>query len=109
LEWDDVNLETGMAITRASNNKGKRDEIVRLHPTVIQHIEPLRTFHPNVFPWERTQMAMDREFHRIQNEAGIHLPCIIQREHDCTPTCHLYGFHDERRAFATMNAVNIDS
>jgi len=107
LEWDDVNLDTGMAITRASDNKGKRDEIVRLHQTVLDHIEPLRTFHPNVFPWEHNRKTLDKEFHRIQNEAGIHLPCNIQRKHDCTPTCHLYGFHDERRAFATMNAMNM--
>jgi integrase len=26
---------------------------------------------------------------------------------DCTPACHRYSFHDERRAFATMNAPNM--
>ena len=107
LGWDDVNLNTGMAITKAADNKGKRDEIVRLHQTVLDHIEPLRTFHPNVFPWEQNRKTLDKEFHRNQKEAGINLPCNIQREHDCTPTCHLYGFHDERRAFATMNAMNM--
>jgi integrase len=107
LEWDDVNLDTGMAITRASDNKGKRDEIVRLHQTVLDHIGPLRTFHLNVFPWEDDKHSLYKQFHLIQNEAGIHLPCNIQQEHECTATCHLYGFHDERRAFASMNAMNM--
>lgn len=39
-----------IADTRAVDNKGKRDEIVRLHQAAIDHIGPLRTFHPNVFP-----------------------------------------------------------
>jgi hypothetical protein len=81
--------------------------VVTQKPMIIDHIQPLRTFHPNVFPWEHNRKTLDKEFHRIQNEAGINLSCNIQQEHDCTPTCHLYGFHAERRAFATMNAMNM--
>jgi integrase len=42
------------------------------------------------------------EFPRIQQGAGIHLPC--REKHDRTLSCHVYGFHDFRRAFATVNA-----
>ena len=31
----------------------------------------------------------------------------LKAEHECTPSCHRYSFHDERRAFATMNATNM--
>ena len=36
---------------------------------------------------------------------AIHLPCDGEHEH--TPSCHVYGFHDERRAFGTINATTL--
>jgi integrase len=41
----------------------------------------------------------------IQEAAGIHLDCADEHKH--TRFCHVYGFHDLRRAFATMNAANM--
>ena len=38
----------------------------------------------------------------MQEAAGVELPCDEAHEH--TRSCHVYGFHDLRRAFATMNA-----
>jgi integrase len=53
-------------------------------------------------PWHHGEYALYEQFRRIQRAAGIHLPCSKAHEH--TPSCHTYGFHDLRRAFATMNA-----
>jgi integrase len=38
-------------------------------------------------------------------DGRIHLPCRGDHEH--TPACRLYGFHDLRRAFATVNAKKL--
>ncbi len=99
---DDLDLDQATAITRFEDNKGKRDECVKLHPVVVEHLRRLAHFDPCVFPWNYDRRTLDTEFRHIQEAAGIHLPCRGQHEH--TPACHVYGFHDLRRAFATMNA-----
>lgn len=38
---------------------------------------------------------------------NLRISCQDRRPHKCTPTYHLYGFHDEWRAFATMNAPHM--
>jgi integrase len=101
----DLDLETGHAITRAEDNKGDRDDRVKLHQAVIDHLKVLASFDPLVFPWPRSLKTLHAEFDRIQAAAGIHLPCRERHEH--TPACHTYGFHDFRRAFATMNAPRL--
>jgi len=73
-----------------------------LHPVVIEHLKTIQHFGPLVFPWAKSKRAFYDEFHRIQERAGIHLPC--REEHEHTNACHYYGFHDLRRAFATVNA-----
>lgn len=106
LKWEDVDLEKGQALTRAADNKGKRDGLTPLHPIVIEHIQPLKTFHPNVFPWEHHRRTLDVEFAAIQDAAGIKLPCPDKQfswHGTCTDACHRYGFHGERYAFATLN------
>lgn len=47
----DVDLEKGTALTRAADNKGERDDLIRLHPVVIGHLQRLRGFDPFMFPW----------------------------------------------------------
>jgi integrase len=101
----DLNLDAGEAITRALDNKGKRDERVKLHPVVVEHLRKLAGFDPRVFPWPHNDSVLYRQFARIQEAAGVRLPCPCEHKH--TRFCHVYGFHDLRRAFATMNAARL--
>ncbi len=104
---DDLDLEKGHAITRHGDNKGKRDELVPLHPVVVEHMEQLAAFDPVVFPWHHSRRRLYAEFERIHRAAGIHLPCNEKHEH--TDSCYCYGFHDLRRAFATVNAETLSA
>ena len=83
-------------------NKGKRDELVKLHPVRVDHLRKLDGFSPVAFPWNHNERTLYTQFDRNQNAAEMKLPC--DREHKHTLYCHLYGFQDLRRAFATMNA-----
>jgi integrase len=102
LKRDDLDLEAGFAITRAETNKGKRDDKTQLHPVVVEHLGRIKCFDPHVFPWNKSLRRLHEIFDKIQLAAGINLPCTKNHEH--TVSCHTYGFHDLRRAFATLNA-----
>lgn len=105
LKTSDLDLDAGEAITRHRDNKGKRDERVRLHPLVVQHLKQLPHFDTVVFPWPHGRKNLWNAFHAIQVAAGIKLEC--QESHDHTESCYVYGFHDLRRAFASQNAENL--
>ena len=112
LRWDDVSLDHGTAITWHDDNKGKRDEIVPLHAVVVEHLRTLVDLGSQVFPWPHHERTLYDEFASIQmaavdanEERIINLPCREKHEH--TDACHLYGFHDLRRAFATQNALRL--
>jgi integrase len=102
LRREDVDQEAGTATTWHEDNKGKRDERVKLHPVVLEHLKRLPGFSPVMFPWNHNDRTLYDEFGRIQKAAGIRLPCRAAHEH--TASCYVYGFHDLRRAFATVNA-----
>lgn len=102
LKWEDVDLTKQEMITRYQDNKGKRTEKVAVHPIVIEHIGKLKGTSPFVFQWDYCTTHLWIEFHRIQKAAGIKLVCREKHEH--TDACNVYGFHDLRRAFATVNA-----
>ena len=71
----DVDLKAGVAITRAANNKGGRDELVPLHPKVIELLKLIPGFTAEMFPWEKSSRGLYAEFERIQKAAGIKLVC----------------------------------
>jgi integrase len=125
LKRSDVDLDRATAITRAVDNKGKRDELVDLNPVVIEHLKKLTaSFSQIVFPWKASVRDLYKQFARIQEAASSKLMCKEQHEHtercphvcgflECaiehkhTRFCYVYGFHDLRRAFATVNAERL--
>ncbi len=100
----DFDATTGAILTRAADNKGKRDDRDFLPDVTLSHLAAIAGFEPVVFPWYDSRERLWTEFHRIQRAAGIHLPCPDAGRHECTPRCHVYGFHALRRAYATLNA-----
>lgn len=105
LRREDLDLKAGTAITRAEDNKGKRDELLKLHEVVVEHLKRLPGIGLLVFPWDQDKSMLYKEFATIQEKAKIKLGCAKKHEH--TRFCHVYGFHDLRRAFATMNATRL--
>jgi len=100
---EDMNVETGEILTRASDNKGGRDDLDFLPEASCSHIRQILGFSPLVFEWPHHRRTLDTQFHGIQQVAGIHLPCRDPRLHECTDACYLYGFHSLRRGYATLN------
>lgn len=97
LRWEDVDLDKGKAVSRAQDNKGKRDQLTDLHPLVIDHLRKLKNFSPLVFTWDHNRRALFDELHAIQNAANVKPSGPKAFE----------GLHDCRRAFATNNAPNM--
>ncbi|HEY4312287.1 MAG TPA: tyrosine-type recombinase/integrase [Pirellulales bacterium] len=96
LRREDVNFENATALNRAADNKGRRDSLTLLHPIVVDHLKPLAGFSRLIFAWPHDQRTLWVEFYRLQTAAKV----------KPDGKAH-YGFHDLRRAFATMNAANM--
>ena len=96
IRKEDLRLESGELICRWDTTKADRDEVVPLHTVVIEHIRKVVGKNSLVFAWGHDPRTLWVEFTRIQAEAGIHLTC--RENHDHTPSCHVYGFHDFRRS-----------
>lgn len=97
----DLDLVDGTAITRHKDNKGKRDARIFIHEMVIEHIKEIHSFDEFVFPWQLSRRRLYDQFYAIQESAEIYVDCHEEHEHG--DSCHYYGFHDLRRAFATGN------
>ncbi len=107
LRRSDLDVDTGAILTRASDNKGRRDDTDHLPPEVLEIIKAAIGFEPLVFAWPHDDRDLWDEFHRIQVAAGIKLTCPDADRHECTATCHVYGFHALRRGYATLNAERL--
>ena len=58
LKWADVELDAGTALSRADDNKGKRDVLLPLHPVVVEHLKRIQTFgQTHVFAWDANRRA----------------------------------------------------
>ena len=108
---EDLDLKTGAIVTRAADNKGRRDDVDHLTPIASEHVKRVIGFGPLVFTWPHDRRTLDIEFHRIQKSAVdddgnelVRLPCPDADKHECTDACHYYGFHSIRRGYATLNA-----
>jgi integrase len=101
---DDLDLDSGRIITRAEANKARRDDQDFLTDTALEHVKRIVSFHSTIFYWPHHERTLRTQFVRIQQGAGINLPCPDAGNHDCTPACHVYGFHSLRRGYATLNA-----
>ncbi|MHB8898079.1 MAG: tyrosine-type recombinase/integrase [Thermoguttaceae bacterium] len=108
---EDLDLETGAIMTRAADNKGSRDGRDYLTPVALEHVRRIVSFSPMVFPWPHDRGTLFDEFYAIQAAAVdddgnelAYLPCPDAGKHECTDSCHRYGFHALRRGYATLNA-----
>jgi integrase len=81
IRRSDIDLDGGQLITRWDDNKGNRDEAIRLHPVVIDHLRKIIADSELVFRWGHDQRTLWVEFGRIQREAGIHLDCPERHTH----------------------------
>ena len=106
LKHGDIDIEAGTALSRADSNKGRRDQLIPLHPLVIQYLKPLTaSFNPLVFPWNHNNRTLWSEFARIQEATQIADKSPMPK---CGKNGGWYGFHDLRRGFATVNAASMD-
>jgi len=93
LLWEDVDLAAGTVVGRhgVTGNKADRDVLVRLHPVAVEHLERVRGFGPNVFPWPHLGVELRRQLARLCRLAGV----------------PRYGWHNLRKGFGTMNAARL--
>ncbi len=106
LLWGDVDLENETALSRADDNKGRRDVQIPLHPAIVDHLRKVEgSFDRYVFPWNQNYKTLWCHFHEIQEAAKLPDGSPLPRggKNGCW-----YGFHDLRRGFATENAEEMD-
>ena len=66
IRREDIDHERGVLVTRAADNKGKRDEVVPLHPVVLEHLKVLEGEDRFPLRWPHDPRTLWVEFGRIQ-------------------------------------------
>jgi integrase len=108
IRRDDVDFEASQAISRWDDAKGKRDELIHVPPALLELLRPVwGSFDHRPFAWPKSTRMIYYPFTTLQQAAGIHLNCEENHEH--TDACHVYDFHDFKRAFATNNAASLSA
>lgn len=106
LKSEDIDLEAGTALTQADANKGRRDQLLPLHPLAVEHLRPLAaSFDSRVFPWDHDNRTLWSEFARIQEAARLVDDSPMPKG---GKNGGWYGFHDLRRGFASANAASMN-
>ena len=103
LRREDLDLDSAFAITRARDNKAKRDERVKLHPVVVDHLRRLVGFErPGVsleqkpsHPGYRVCMGPTERWHPSRLPGATRAHTELPRLRVPRPTACLC--HDERR------------
>jgi integrase len=109
MRWEDVDLDTGRVLSRAADLKQRKDTRPEIR-AALPYLEKIAGSDPRLLPWNHSKRNLYTEFARIQEAAGIHVPCpdAGKPKHKCSDSCHQYGFHGFRYAHARYNYQNPD-
>ena len=62
VRTEDLNLDAGELIARWDDTKAYRDEVVPLHPVVVEHLRKIAGNSPLAFPWPHDPRTLWAEF-----------------------------------------------
>ncbi|HET6428344.1 MAG TPA: hypothetical protein VMY37_30080 [Thermoguttaceae bacterium] len=107
LRWEDVDWETGRVLSRAADLKQRKDTRPEIRGA-LAYLVKIRGDDPRLLPWNHGRRSLYPQLHAIQRAAKIDLTCPKQglAGHECTATCHVYGFHALRYTHARFNYAN---
>ena len=99
-------FKAGQIVARGDDSKGKRDELIFVPGSLLDLLKPVwQNFGERPLECLKSRRTIYPPFMELQQSAGIDLPC--EEDHEHTDACHVYGFHDFKRAFATNNASTL--
>jgi len=84
VDWDRRTLRVDPHVLKSG-----RGELRYLADVVLNHLEPIRGKRELLFPWPHTEQTLYRDFHRLQERAGM-------------APAERFGLHDIRRSAARV-------